>query len=83
MYTFVQIYIALNGPILKNNLAIWSHWIASVTSRVPKFEQSWSEIFAQHLDDESVRPFVFPFVQVDRNEGTKEGPEGQIILTEY
>ena len=25
-YAFGRIFIGINGPILKNNLAIWSHW---------------------------------------------------------
>jgi len=25
-YTFGQFFIVLNGQILKNNIAIWSHW---------------------------------------------------------
>ena len=26
LYAFGRIYIGINGPILKNNLAIWLHW---------------------------------------------------------
>ena len=26
LYTFGQIFIDVNGQMLKNNLAIWSHW---------------------------------------------------------